>query len=187
MPVCHISQAISGISLQLLPSPTPIRITKENPGARRFRLNPFNLFLQIKLHYRTTIDHLLMLSCDYENDAFARNTATLVILDWQGNGELLHIKCKSYRVVYKLNRCRASLYVTGTHFTNDFSITIQIRWKFHLALIQLLVIISRQNLAHATTAQLSCHVPNIVAITILLFGWEQNEISITFELWWKNC
>ena len=77
--------------------------------------------------------------------------------------------------------------VPGTHFTNDFSITIQIRWKFHLALIQLLVIISRQNLAHDTTAQLSYHVPNIVAITILLFGWEQNEISITFELWWKNC
>ena len=74
----------------------------------------------------------------------------------------------------------------GAHFTNDFSITIQIRWKFHLAVIQLLVIISRQNLAHATTAQLSCHVPNIVAITILLFGWEQIEISITFELWWKN-
>ena len=23
-----------------------------------------------------------------------------------------------------------------THFTNDFSITIRIRWKFHLALIQ---------------------------------------------------
>ena len=75
----------------------------------------------------------------------------------------------------------------GTHFTNDFSITIQIRWKFHLALIQLLMIISRQNLAHATTAQLLCHVPNIVAITFLVFGWEQNEISITFELWWKNC
>ena len=44
------------------------------------------------------------------------------------------------------------IYGPGTHFTNDFSITIQIRWKFHLALIQLLVIISRQNLTHATTA-----------------------------------
>ena len=76
---------------------------------------------------------------------------------------------------------------SGAHFTNDFSITIQIRWKFHLALIQLLMTISQQNLAHAMTAQLSCHVPNIVAITILLFGWEQIEISITFELWWKNC
>ena len=80
-----------------------------------------------------------------------------------------------------------TVYYTGTHFTNDFSITIQIRWKFHLALIKLLMIISRQNLAHATTAQLSCHVPNIVAITFLVFGWEQNEISITFKLWWKNC
>ena len=51
--------------------------------------------------------------------------------------------------------------VPGTHFTNDFFITIQMWWKFHLALIQLLMIISQQHLAHATTAQLSCHVPNI--------------------------
>ena len=29
--------------------------------------------------------------------------------------------------------------------------TIQIRWKIYLALIQLLVIISQQNLAHATS------------------------------------
>ena len=75
----------------------------------------------------------------------------------------------------------------GTHFTNDFSITIQIRRKFHLDLIQLLMIRSQQNLAHATTAQLSCHVPNLVAITSSVFGWEQNEISITFQLWSINC
>ena len=73
----------------------------------------------------------------------------------------------------------------GTHFTNEFSAPIQIGWKFHLALVKLLVIILQQNLTHATTAKLSCHVPNIVAITVLAFGWEQNEISITFELWWK--
>ena len=83
---------------------------------------------------------------------------------------------------FKLFTCEA-----GTHFTNNFSITIQIRWKIYSALIQLLVIISQQNLAHATKAQLSCHVPNFVAITLLVLGWEQNEISITFELWWKNC
>ena len=76
---------------------------------------------------------------------------------------------------------------SGAHFTNNFSITIQMWWKFHLTLIQLLMITSQQNLAHATTAQLSWHVPNIVAITLLVFGWEQNKISITFELWWKNC
>ena len=61
---------------------------------------------------------------------------------------------------------KRQVYCAGTHFTNDSSITIQIRWKFHLALIQLLVLISQQNLAHATTAQLSCHVPNLVAITL---------------------
>ena len=42
----------------------------------------------------------------------------------------------------------------GTHLTNNFPITIQTRWKFHLTLIQLLVIISQQNVAHATTAEL---------------------------------
>ena len=44
------------------------------------------------------------------------------------------------------------LFCPGTHFTNEFSITIQIRWKIYLDLIQLLVIISQQNLAHATSA-----------------------------------
>ena len=42
----------------------------------------------------------------------------------------------------------------GTHYINDFSIW----WKFHLAIIQLLVIMSQQNFAHATTAQLSCQI-----------------------------
>ena len=76
----------------------------------------------------------------------------------------------------------------GAHFTDDFSITIQIRWKFQLAVIQLLVIISqqKQNFAHATTGQLSGHVQNFLAITSFEFGWEQNEISLTFELWWKK-
>ena len=91
------------------------------------------------------------------------------------------------RTIASSDHTKRSYLKSGTHFTNNFSITIQIRWKFHLALITLLVIISQRNLAHATTAQLSCHVPNIVAITVLVFGWEQNEISITFELWWKNC
>ena len=92
-----------------------------------------------------------------------------------------------YQLIAKPGNKTAAALWPGTHFTNDFSITIQIRSKIHLALIQLQLIISQQNLAHATTAQLSCHVPNFVAITLLVLGWEQNEISITFELWWKNC
>ena len=66
-------------------------------------------------------------------------------------------------------------------------ITIQIPWEFYLAVIQLLVIISQHNYAHATTAQLSCYVQNFVEITSFKIGWEQNEISITFELWRKKC
>ena len=39
-----------------------------------------------------------------------------------------------------------------TKFIHAKIMTIQIRWKIYLALIQLLVIISQQNLAHATSA-----------------------------------
>ena len=42
--------------------------------------------------------------------------------------------------------------VAGAHFTNDFSITIQMWWKFHFALIQVLIKWSLQNLAR----QLGC-------------------------------
>ena len=74
----------------------------------------------------------------------------------------------------------------GARFTNDFLPAIQIRWKLRLAVIPLLAIRSQQTFAHATTAQLSCHVQNFVAIIILKSRWEWNEISIEFELRWKN-
>ena len=48
-------------------------------------------------------------------------------------------------------------------------------------------IISLQNFTYARTPQLSCHVQNCIAITALQVGWEQNEISIEFGSWWKNC
>ena len=60
----------------------------------------------------------------------------------------------------------------GAHFTNDFLPAIQIRWKLRLAVIPLLAIRSQQIFAHATTAQLSCHVQNFVAITVLESRWE---------------
>ena len=43
-----------------------------------------------------------------------------------------------------------------------------------------------QNLAHGTTAQLSYHVQNFIAIAILQLGWEDNEIPVELELRWKN-
>ena len=53
---------------------------------------------------------------------------------------------------------------TGADFTNDFSIVIEIRWKIHLALIQTVVRWSLWSFAHNTTAVLSWHVLNFVAI-----------------------
>ena len=76
--------------------------------------------------------------------------------------------------------------VPGAHFTNNFSITIQLWWKFHFALIQKLIKWSLQYLAHGTTAGLSWRVPNFVAIWSPVLELELDEISIEFELWWKN-
>ena len=45
---------------------------------------------------------------------------------------------------------------------------------------------SLQNVAHALTAQLSCYGQNFIAINLLEFGWEQNQISIELESRWKN-
>ena len=70
-------------------------------------------------------------------------------------------------------------------FTNNFSIVIQIRWKIDLSVTSAWCSISL-NFAHATTAQLSCHVQNFIAITLLYRRWQQNEISIEFELRWEN-
>ena len=48
---------------------------------------------------------------------------------------------------------------------------IQIRWKHRLAITLLLAIRSQPIFAHGTTVQLSCHVQNIVAITVLESRW----------------
>ena len=71
-------------------------------------------------------------------------------------------------------------------FQKRFLPAIQIRWKLRLAITPLLAIRSQQISAHAMTAQVSCHVQNFVVITVLEWRWEWNEISIKFELRWKN-
>ena len=76
--------------------------------------------------------------------------------------------------------------VPGIHVTNTLFITIQIQWKIWITVIPFLAMISPQMFAHAMTTLLSCHVQNFVKISWSEFGLEQNEISITFELWlWK--
>ena len=88
--------------------------------------------------------------------------------------------------VHKVKTIAMSPSGAGAHFTNNFSITIQMWWKLNFALIQVLIQWSLQNLAHGTTAGLSCHVPNFVAIWSTVIELELNEFSIEFELWWKN-
>ena len=67
-----------------------------------------------------------------------------------------------------------------------FLLAFEIRSGFRHNVIQLLAIRSPQMLAHATTAQLSCHVQSFVAITFSELRKEQKEISIAFELRWEN-
>ena len=44
---------------------------------------------------------------------------------------------------------------------------------------------SLQNFAHAMTTHMLYHVQNFIAITSVQLGWEQNYISMEFELLWK--
>ena len=80
-------------------------------------------------------------------------------------------------------RPRSSFY-SGAHFTNDF--IIQIRWKFHSALIQVLVKWLLWNFARDITAVLSWHVQNFVVVLHNTMKLHQNQFSIEFEWWCKN-
>ena len=83
--------------------------------------------------------------------------------------------------VYSNHRQPSTVYFAhrqpGAGFNTDFSLTIRIQWKRDLVLIQSLGIRSQQSFAHVTTAQLSFHVQNFAAITLLESRWEQNEMS----------
>ena len=69
----------------------------------------------------------------------------------------------------------------GTHFTNNISIKLKIRWKFHFALILIPKMWSLQIFAYDMTALLSCHVQNFVVIWYQKFELQQNEFS--FKIW----
>ena len=73
----------------------------------------------------------------------------------------------------------------GDHFTNNFSNTIQMWWKFDFALFQILKKWLLQNLAHGMTAGLLWHVLNFVAIWSpvieLRAKWNFHRIWIVME------
>ena len=63
------------------------------------------------------------------------------------------------------------------HFTNDFSIAILIRWKFHFVLIWILLNLSQPKL----------YMQNYVAIRLPGTKLQQIQIGIEFILGWKTC
>ena len=64
----------------------------------------------------------------------------------------------------------------GSHFTNGFAIGIQIRRRICFNVNLLLFIISDQNFAYATTAELWCHEQNFIAITLIPIEWNFHRI-----------
>ena len=71
--------------------------------------------------------------------------------------------------------------VPVAHFTNDFSIIIQIGWEIGFSVTPLYGIISPQNFA-----QLSWHVQYFIAVTSQQHGSEQGKIAIKIEFPWRN-
>ena len=68
----------------------------------------------------------------------------------------------------------------GAHFTNNFSIVIQIRLKIHYAPIEFVDKWSLLKFAHGTTAVLSWHVQNFLAIWYPTKELNWNQLSIRF-------
>ena len=87
---------------------------------------------------------------------------------------ILHTRHDNWAVAESVN------FWPGAHFTNDFSIVIQMRWKFHSSLIQVVSMWSLSHFAHGTTAVLSLHVQNFVAIrhTTMELRW-----PIFYRIW----
>ena len=58
----------------------------------------------------------------------------------------------SYHTLLRHCNVIVSYQASGSHSTNDFSIVIQIRWKFHSTLIHAVIKWSLYNLVHGTVA-----------------------------------
>ena len=81
-----------------------------------------------------------------------------------------------------INSVCKGLTLPRAHFTNNFPLKIQIWWKFSFNVIPLYTVTLPHNFAHGMNIQLSCHVQNFIAITLLQLGWERKEwIWITME------
>ena len=83
-------------------------------------------------------------------------------------------------VLHEISCCTEAIY------NNIFFVIIEIKLKSHFHVYPLLPMISLHILAHASKTHVSCDAHNLYWLLLSEFGWEQNEISLTFELWQKN-
>ena len=95
----------------------------------------------------------------------------------QLRGKCFHLMTSSWKMSPKRRQ-----FCAGGRFTNGFSIAIQIRLKFCITLMSILIRWSLQNSVHGTTAVLSWHVQNFVAIWWPATELQQDEVFIEFEL-----
>ena len=70
----------------------------------------------------------------------------------------------------------------GAHFTNAFSVAIQLRRKLRFDLTSVLTKWSIHNFVHDKIALLSSHVQKFVAIWWSVIGLQQSKLSNQFEL-----
>ena len=92
----------------------------------------------------------------------------------------------NFTAIFTTGRVRKNNTQQGP-FHEQFSIAIEIRRTICLSLKPLLDIISLQHFAHTTTTQCAVvSLQNFTVIDISQLGWEQNEISIEFELRWRD-
>ena len=118
---------------------------------------------------------------------FSSLTVVVTLITYDAPSSEYVVKITFPASMYKVGKYSVHIIIqSGARFTNDFLPANQIRRKLRLAVTPLLAIRSRQIFAHGTTAQLSCHVQNVAAITLLDSRWQWNEISIEFEMRRKN-
>ena len=111
----------------------------------------------------------------------------------------LHCETVSYKW-QETHGCHISIYKNALHiifcktmpiwFNVFLSVSMTWSWtnfpsqfrleKITFSVTPLLGIISLQDFTHVMTAQLGCHVQNLIAITSLQLGWDQNVFFIQF-------
>ena len=101
---------------------------------------------------------------------------------WRTGSNLEHCSLQNSAIEHKYTQMKTGPFYQQFFHHNSNSME---NWSYCNS-IEGYHMVQLQNSEHATTAQLSCHVQNSIAITSLQFGWEQNEISIEFELRCKN-